>query len=250
MKRIAPLGALAAALAVWWAVSTQTSPLLLPSPADVAEAAWTDRARLAEATWNTALASLAGLGIASVFGVGGAVAFLRVRWLEAGFYPLALLLQTVPIIAIAPLLVVWLGYGTPVAVTAAAIVCFFPILTAGNLGLRSADPAEVELMRLYGASWFQELRLLRWWAGLPYLLTGYRTAVGLAVIGAIVGEFVGSNGQPASLGNLVLRSAGAANTGLTFAAIGASTLVALVLFGAVRLAEARLIGRWHSGSRS
>ena len=250
MKRFAPALVLLAAVLAWWGASTQVSPILLPSPVDVADAAWAERERLAQATWVTTRSSLLGLALASLLGLGGAVAFLRVRWLEAGFYPLALLLQTVPIIAIAPLLVVWLGYGSPVAVTTAAIVCFFPILTAANLGLRSADPAEVELLRLYGASWLQELRLLRWWSGLPFLFTGYRTAVGLSVIGAIVGEFVGSNGQPPCLGNLVLRSAGAADTALTFAAIGASTGVALVLFGAVRLLERASIGRWHAGSRT
>jgi len=236
------------ALAAWWAVAARMPPVLLPTPLEVAESAWTQRDRVGEATWTTFLASLAGLGTASVFAIGGAALFQRSRWIERALYPYALLLQTVPIIAIAPLLVVWLGYGTPVAITTSAIVCFFPILTATNQGLRAADPAQVELFRLYGASRFQELRLLRWPSALPFLFTGYRAAVGLSVIGAIVGEFVGSNGSPASLGNLVIRSAGSADTPLTFAAIIASTGLALILFGTVRLVEARTIGRWQGGS--
>ena len=249
MRRALPLLVALLALALWWAVATTLPPVLLPTPAEVLVRAWEERERLGTATATTALSSLLGLAIASAVALLGAVLFLRSRWLELSLYPYALLLQTVPIIAIAPLLVVWLGYGTPVAVTTAAIVCFFPILTAGNLGLRSADPAQVELLRLYGASWFQELRILRWPGALPYLFAGYRSAVGLSVIGAIVGEFVGSNGQPPSLGNLVIRSAGAADTPLTFAAIAASTLLALLLFGLVRWLEARIIGRWHPGSR-
>lgn len=246
--RALPAAVAILAIAAWWILATRLPPVLLPTPPEVALEAWAQRDRLVSATLTTGLSSLIGLGIASLVALSGAVAFQRSRWLERSLYPYALLLQTVPIIAVAPLLVVWLGYGTPVAVTTAAVVCFFPVLTAGNLGLRAADPAQVELMRLYGASWLQELWMLRWPSALPYVFTGYRSAVGLSVIGAIVGEFVGSNGSPACLGNLVIRSAGSANTPLTFAAIAASTLLALLFFGAVRALEARIIGRWHPGS--
>ena len=220
--------------------------MLLPSPTDVARAAWDGRETLLRSTWSTAGAALLGLAMAAVVSMVGAVAFLRSRWLELAIYPYALLLQTVPIVAIAPLLVVWLGYGTPVAVATAAIVSFFPLLTAGNVGLRAADPASVDLLRLYGASWSQEVWRLRLPGALPYLMSGLRTAVGLSVIGAIVGEFVGSNGHPPSLGYLVLRSARSAETAMTFAAVAASTALALALFGAVQAIEHRAIGRWHA----
>ena len=169
--------------------------------------------------------------------------------MEIALYPYALLLQTVPIVAIAPLLVVWLGYGLPVATVTAAIVAFFPLLTSANLGLRSASSAQVELLQLYGASWTQTLWKLRLPAALPFIFGGLRTAVGLAVIGAVVGEFVGSTGTPACLGYLVLQSARSADTGLTFATIGVTALLALVLFGAVRLAERHMIGSWHGEQR-
>ena len=247
MSRLGPaLGALSLLL-VWALVASRLPPVLLPSPLEVATSAWAAREQLWTASLQTAKAALGGLLVASVGGVLGGVLFLRSRWLEAAFYPYALLVQTLPIVAVAPLFVVWLGYGTPVALASGAIASFFPILTSANVGLRAAEPEQVELLRLYGARWLQILWKLRFPAALPYLFAGLRTAGGLAVIGAIVGEFIGSNGTPPSLGYLVLRAARTAETGLSFAAIFAATALSLALFGAVRLAEAWVIGRWHGG---
>lgn len=248
MKRALPLAVAAAVIAAWWGLATQLPSVLLPTPPEVAQAAWQGRDKLLESTLRTAASSALGLGLASAVGLTGAMAFLRARWLEHALYPYALLLQTVPIIAIAPLLVVWLGYGSPVAVVTAALVCFFPILSSANLGLRSAAPAQLELFKLLGAGWLTTLWKLRLPASLPFVLSGYRTAVGLSVIGAIVGEFVASNGMPPSLGYLVLQSARSADTPTTFAAIGASTALALALFLAVRAIERWVIGGWHPES--
>jgi NitT/TauT family transport system permease protein len=132
-------------------------------------------------------------------------------------------------------------------VGSAALVSFFPVLTSAHAGLAAADPDQVALLRLYKASWWQELRLLRIPGSLPYVFAGLRTAAGLSTIGAIVGEFVGSNGFPACLGYLVLKGMRAADTGLIFAAIACAALLATVFFGAVRLLGARLVGRWHPG---
>ena len=240
-----PIAAALVALLAWWLGSLRLPEVLLPGPLEVADAGWDAREQLVEATVQTGIAALLGLAIAAAVGLAGAVLFLRSRALEAALYPYALLLQTVPIVAIAPLLVVWLGYGRPVAVATAAIVSFFPILTSANVGLRATSPEHLELLRLYGAGFTARLLKLRLPAALPHLFSGLSTAVGLSVIGAIVGEFVGSNGQPASLGYVVLRSARSADTGVTFAAIFAATGLALVAFGAVRLAERRIIGAWH-----
>ena len=248
-ERLLPLVAAFAAVAAWAALAARLPPVLLPSPPEVAAAALDHRATLAQATLQTGIASVGGLGVALAFGVLGAVLFHRSRALELALQPYALLLQTLPVVAIAPLLLVWLGYGTPVAVASAAIVSFFPLLTATHLGLRAAEPAQVELMRLYGASWTQELLKLRAPAALPWFFGGLRTAAGLSVIGAIVGEFVGSNGAPPSLGYLVLRSARAADTGLTFAAIACSALLALTFYAITRSLQRRFTGRWHAGGR-
>lgn len=245
--RALPVAAAAVALAGWWALSTRLPPVLLPSPLEVAQSAAQHRATLAEATLWTGVAAAGGLAVALVAGALGAVAFHRSRAIERALQPYALLIQTLPVVAIAPLLLVWLGYGTPVAVASAAIVAFFPLLTASHLGLQSADPAQVELLRLYGATWTQELLRLRVPAALPWFFGGLRTAAGLSVIGAIVGEFVGSNGAPPSLGYLVLRSARSADTGQTFAAIGCSAALALLFFALTRALQRRFTGRWHAG---
>jgi NitT/TauT family transport system permease protein len=239
-----PVLAAALGLAAWAALSARLPAALLPSPGEVLAAAGASAGALLRASAETAASALLGLALAWGLGLGAAVSFLRWRPLEAALYPYALLVQTMPVVAIAPLLVVWLGYGRPVAVVTTAIVCFFPVLTAAHVGLRSTAATELELFALYGASWLQELRLLRLPAALPYLFGGLRTTGGLAIIGAIVGELVGSNGSPPSLGFLVLRAARSADTGLSFAAIFSAAALALGLFGLVRWAERRLIGAW------
>lgn len=238
------------ALILWTALSSRLPPILLPSPAEVLAAGWKARETLANAGLSTGLSAVIGLAVASAGGALGGVLFLRSRWLEAAFYPYALLVQTMPIVAVAPLLVVWLGYGRPVAVAAAAIASFFPVLTAVNVGLRAAEPEQIELLELYGASWTQTLFKLRLPASLPYVFAGLRTAGGLSVIGAIVGEFIGSNGAPPSLGYLVLRAARTAETGLSVSAVLCATALSLILYGAVRAAERWVIGPWHAGGSS
>ncbi len=244
---LAPAAVALVGIGLWTLLASHVGPVLLPSPLDVLRAFGAHASTLGEATLTTGLSAVAGLAIATALGVAGALLFQRSRVLERALYPYALLLQTLPVVAIAPLLVVWLGYGPPVAVGSAALVAFFPVLTAAHAGLGAADPDQVALLRLYGASWWQTLVKLRLPGSLPYLFTGLRTAGGLAVIGAIVGEFVGSNGFPASLGTLVLRGLRGADTGLIFAAIGCAALLAIALFGGVRLVAWRLIGRWHPG---
>ncbi len=234
-------------LSGWAVLASRYPPVLLPSPHEVLQASISGAPTLIEATATTAIASLIGMLIAVGFGLLGAMLFSRSKWLEAALYPYALLLQTVPIVAIAPLLVVWLGYGIPPAVASAAIVSFFPVLTAANLGLRSTPSEQVELFALYRAGFLSTLLHLRLPSALPFLFTGLRTAAGLSVIGAIVGEFVGSNGFPPSLGFVVLRSARSADTATSFAAIFAAAALALIFFSAVRLLEKLSIGRWHGG---
>ena len=242
-----PLAVALAILLAWAGLATRYPTTILPSPLEVAVAAWANRVPLLQATANTALASVAGLGIALCVGIGGAVAFLRIRWLELALYPYALALQTVPIIIVAPLLVVWLGYGKPVAIATAAMISFFPVLASANLGLRSAPPEQVELLQLYGASPSQLLWKLQAPSALPYVFSGLRTAVGLSVIGAIVGEFVGSYAYASCLGQLAMSSLRGSDKETSFAAIAMATLLALVLFSLVRALERRMIGPWHPG---
>jgi NitT/TauT family transport system permease protein len=248
LPALLPLAAALVALLVWSLLAMRLPAVLLPAPLDVALAIAARRADLWAATIYTAQASLFGLALALGAGMSLAVLFRRSRWLMLALTPYALLLQTLPIVAVAPLLLVWLGYGTPVATVTAALAAFFPVLAAAHAGLGAATQSQIELLRLYGATWTQELVLLRLPGALPSIMTGLRTAGGLAVIGAIVGEFVASNGLPPSLGYLVLRSARAADPAMSFAAIGAASGLALAIYGAVVLVERQLIGRWAGKS--
>jgi len=246
-RRLGPILGGGLFLLLWAMAASRAPAVLLPSPLEVLDSAWKSRSDLALAGWTTGKAALSGLAIATTLGLAGGILFLRSRWLEAAFYPYALLVQTTPIVAIAPLLVVWLGYGLPVAVATATIAAFFPVLTAADVGLRATEPEQLELLRLYGAGFTGTLWKLRLPAALPYLFAGLRTAAGLSVIGAIVGEFVGSNGLPPSLGYLVLRAARTAETGLSVAAVLTASGLSLAMHAAVRLVERRVIGRWHAG---
>ena len=245
--RLLPVGVALAVLLAWAGLASRLPEVLLPGPIGVLHAFFDKSALLLSAALSTALCAGLGLVLGVLVGLGLGVGFLWSRALELAVYPYALLLQTLPVVAVAPLLVVWLGYGAPVAVASAALVSFFPMLTAAHVGLLGVEPDQVELFRLYGASRLQELRWLRAPAALPAVFAGLRTAAGLSVIGAIVGEFVGSNGEPPSLGYLVLRSARSADTALTFAAVITAAALAGLVYWAARSAEARLIGRWHPG---
>lgn len=232
-------------LAAWTALAASAGPLLVASPWAVVVALAVERARLGEATAQTALAGLGGLALATVLGVLAAVASWWSRALREALSPYTVALQVVPIIAIAPLLVVWLGYGQGVALVTSVLAAFYPIFSAATTGLVAPAQELVDLFRLYGASRLQELMGLRLVAALPALFSGLRSAAGLAVIGAIVGEFVGSNGVPATLGWLVVFSARSARPDLCFAAIVCAAALALALHAGLRVLERRTIGWWY-----
>jgi NitT/TauT family transport system permease protein len=229
----------------WHLVARATGPLLLATPGAVAWSLVADRTLLMPALLHTALGAVGGLAAACLVGVGSAVAAWASRTAALALLPWTVLVQVVPIVAIAPLLVVFLGYGGGVALVTAAIASFYPLNAATATGLAAPTASMVDLFRLYGASRARELVWLRLPAALPAMFAGLRTAAGLAVIGAIVGEFVGSNGQPPTLGYLVMLAARSARSDLGFAAVTCATGLALALHGAVRLAERRAIGRWY-----
>lgn len=218
------------------------SPLLLPTPSEVVRAAITQRATLLPALAETSWATLAGLALSAAVGVAAAVALSAARWIERAFYPYAIFFQVVPIIAIAPLLVIWFGYGARAVVAAGFIVSVFPVIANTLAGLRSVDPTLRDLFRLYGAGRLAQLWKLELPFALPFILTGLRIAAGLAVIGVIVGEFVGGGG----LGVVVLGGMRQQRTDLVFAAILEASALGLALFAAVSLASRLALRRWHA----
>lgn len=221
------------------------SPLLLPPPSAVLAVAVAQAPALGRALARTATAVLLGLGLSAAAGVALAVLLSSSRWVERAFYPYAIFFQVVPIVAIAPLLVIWFGYGLRAVVASAFIVSIFPVIANTLAGLLAVDPALRDLFRLYGASRLATLFRLRLPAALPYLMTGLRIAAGLAVIGAIVGEFVGGGG----LGVVILGAMRQQRTDLVFAAVGYASLLGLALFGVVSLASRLSLRHWHASER-
>ena len=171
---------------VWW---FRIPKFVLAGPLQVISALGEHFNEIARATGVTALAALSGFAASLVVGTLVSFAFSQARWVRLSCYPYAILLQTVPIVAIAPLIIIWCGYGFRSNIIIAFIVSLFPIITNATTGMLAVDPDLVDLFRLHRAGRMQMWIKLRLPSAVPHLLTGARTASGLAVIGAIVGEF-------------------------------------------------------------
>ncbi len=211
---------------------------LVPSPAEIAESLWTSRSLLAENAWVTLQEILLGLGCALGVGVGVAIAMHLSTVLRDAAYPLIVASQTIPIIVIAPILLVWLGYGIGAKVVVVALICFFPIVVNVLDGLGSADPEAVKTMRTLDASRRQVFQHVEAPGALPSFFTGARIAVVLAPIGAVFGEWVGSS---AGLGHLILQDNGQLEVAREFAAVAVLSAIALILIGLVALVERRVV---------
>ncbi|WP_434427030.1 ABC transporter permease [Nannocystis pusilla] len=219
---------------------------LVPTPAEVAREAAAHVGELAQAALLTALGALGGLGASLVVGGLVAVLFSQSQTAARSLYPYAIFLQTVPIVAVAPLIVVWFGTGLQSVVLTAAILSVFPIITNGTTGLVRVDPQLLELFAMSDASRLQLLLKLRLPGSLPYFVAGAKISGGLAVIGAIVGEFfAGFGADELGLGALILQTSGRLQTAYLFAAIFTATLLGLLLFGLVALLGELALRRWR-----
>src|ERR1700753_1596545 len=177
-------------------------PYVLPAPSAIARALFDNFPSLMVSLWSTLTVTLEGFVAALIAGVALAIAFSQSRLIERALYPYAVVLQVTPVVAIAPLIMIWVGFehiGAALALIA-ALVAFFPILSNTALGLKSADFNLVDLMRLYGASRWQILWRVRLPTALPYLLGAMKIAGGLSLIGAVVAEFVAGSGTATGLG--------------------------------------------------
>lgn len=219
--------------------------ILLPAPSAVMRAAFEHAAPLFAALGETTRSVMIGLLLSSSAGIMLGALLSSARWIQRAFYPYALFFQIVPIVAVAPLLVIWFGYGARAVIAAAFIVSIFPVIANTLTGLLSVDPALRDLFRLYGASRTTALWKLELPWALPFIMAGLRIASGLAVIGAIVGEFVGGGG----LGVVVLEAMRQQRTEIVFAAIGYASLLGLFLFGLVSLLSHMALRRWHALER-
>lgn len=218
---------------------------LLPSPLGVAGAFVGDPAPFLAGCAETATCAALGFAIAAVTGILLASALSLSRTVERGVYPLTLLFQMVPLVAIAPLLVVWFGYGRPAIVASTVVVAVFPVVANTLHGLRGADQGLVELFAILRAS-----RLQRWWllslpGAAPSILTGLRIAAGLATIGTITGEFLaGVGGAGAALGVQITTALKNFQTDRVFVCVLLAAAVGFALFLAVSLASRSVLSRW------
>ena len=232
-----------------WALRTTHLPeYLLPRPSSVMLALLHSGNELSKAAVQTALAASTGLLASALMGALIAILLCIHPWIRRAFYPYAVFFQTVPIIAIAPMLVIWFGYGLKAVIASAFIVSVFPIIANTLSGLLSADPALLDLFRLYRASPLKTLVKLRIPSALPAFLTGLRIASGLAVIGAIVGEFVADTYQNGGgIGTAVVIAIKEQKTDKVFAAVLMASLLGLVFFALVNLLSHLAMRRWRMG---
>ena len=247
MKRwVLPCLALAALIGLWQGLASSGAlanvlgieSFLVPSPAEVASSLWDNRSVLAENSWVTAKEILLGFLIGLVAGLAFAVLMRLSENIRLAFYPLLVASQAVPILVLAPILVVWLGYGIGPKLIVVALTCYFPITVATTDGLRSVDPEAVKMMRSLDASRFQVLWRLEAPAALPSTFSGARIAVVFAPIGALFGEWVGAE---SGLGVLIRDYSANFQTAQMFAATTILVAIALALFGLVALAERRVV---------
>ncbi|MEF3275563.1 MAG: ABC transporter permease subunit [Chloroflexus sp.] len=228
--------------ALEWGLPAAGVPVyLLPPPSRVVAAALQPEVRLTYHTLATANAALVGLVIGSLVAITLAIAFLFLRPLEDALYPWVLIGQSLPSVALAPLLTIWLGDGLAPRAAMAALFASFPLLIATISGLRRPAPEQLAVMQAYGASQWQILRLLRLPAALPFIFSGLRVASALAVIGALVSELSGAG---RGLGYLITTSTYRLATDRAFAAVAAAAGLALALHGGLLWLE-RTVVYWE-----
>ena len=249
-----PVAVAALVLGGWeWAVAHWQVPVyVLPAPSAIAKALADNFSSLVEALASTLTVTLQAFVAATVLGVATAIAFSQSRLLERTLYPYAVILQVTPVVAIAPLILIWVGFERiNLALTIiATIVAFFPILAGTTLGLKSADFNLVDLTRLYGASPFETLWRVRMPTALPYLLAGMKTAGGLALIGAVVAEFVAGSGTATGLAWRIVESGNRLEIATLFAALALLAAAGIAIFAALSFLEWWLLRRWHESAIS
>jgi NitT/TauT family transport system permease protein len=226
-------------------------PYLVPSPLLMMETLVTHFGTFMAALGVTLKVTLLAFALAVAVGVAVSFLFVQSRLVETTFFPYAILLQVTPIVAIAPLIIIWIKNPTAAMVVCAALVALFPIIANTTLGLRSVDPDLQAYFKMNGATRWQTLKRLRVPSALPYFFGGLRISSGLALIGAVVAEFVaGTGGTGAGLAYQILQAGFMLDIPRMFAALLLISLTGVVLFAAMAWLTRRFIGRWHASQTS
>ena len=243
-----PLALVIIVLALWEIVIRvfRIPPYLIPAPAKVVEQLYLEWPRLWRESLFTTYAALGGFALSIVFGIPMALLIAYSRTVESFVYPLLVFSQSVPKIAIAPLFVVWFGFGIIPKVIAAFMLGFFPVVVSTVMGFKSVDPDMIDLARSMKASRLQTFLKIHLPQALPAIFSGLKVSVTLAVVGAVVGEFVGSN---SGIGYVLQIANGNFDLPLMFAGLVVLSVIGVILFVAVDVAE-RLMIPWHASQRN
>ena len=249
MSILAPIGLIAVLLGVWEAACRLMNlpSYVLPPPSAVAQAIVDNWPLLLGSAWNTLSMALVALLLASAVAMSLALLVAPSFLLESAVRPIAVALQVTPIVAVAPQAVIWAGLDHPerAVVSLAAIVAFFPIFSGVLTGLKSADPHLEQLFDLYGATRTQRLFRLRLPSAMPFILEGHKVAAGLAIVGAVVAEFVAGSGSAQGLAWRILEAANRLQIAKEFAAVLVLGAMGVALHGLLQAAERRALTRWR-----
>jgi NitT/TauT family transport system permease protein len=250
LRILLPMIVLTAGMALWehavWRYQIQ--PYVLPAPSLIFRTLVADWPVLSESLLTTLITTLEGFAAAAIGGIALALLFNQSKLLEYSLFPYAVILQVTPVIAIAPLLLIYLPQQTAVVVCA-WIVAFFPVLSNTTLGLNSVDRNLAGLFQLYGASPLQTLRYLKLPAALPFILGGLRIAGGLSLIGAVVAEIAaGSAGAGSGLAYRIAESGYRLNIPRMFAALLLLSAAGIVIYGLLALISHLVLRRWHESA--
>lgn len=245
MSIILPVFVLAAVIGLWnVTVRVFSIPsYVMPTPLDVWYALAGMRTELIQSTGRTAATAVVGLVVSSLLGTFIAFLFAQSVIVRRAFYPYAILLQTVPVIAIAPLIILAFGRGFHSVTLVAAIISIFPVITSTTTGLLQIDLQLLDLFRLHRASWWQTLWKLRLPSALPWMISGIRIASGVAVVGAIVGEFFVGASQP-GLGALIQRKTASLNLPELYATVIASVILGVTTFAIITVVGDCVLRHW------
>lgn len=242
-------------IGLWYAVSylllTPQRRFLVPPPNAVVEISlldWVNLQELLDALLLSASVAFLGLGIAIVIGMALAIAMSQARWIERSLYPYAVILQTIPILALVPVFGFWFGFGLTSRVLVCVLIALFPIVANTLFGLQSVNREHHDLFTLHGANRLTRLRKLQFPAALPSIFTGLRISAGLSVIGAIVGDFFFKQGQP-GIGILIDLYRSRLQSEQLFAAVILSSLLGIAVFWFFGFLARQVVGSWHESAR-
>lgn len=250
MTRVAiPLCVGMSLLGLWeaWVTLAEIPRFVLPTPSAIGAALVHNFSTLMSALWVTIKVTATAFFWAVISGVTLAVIFTRARLIEIALYPYVVTLQVTPVVAIAPLILIWVGFDNidRALVIIAWIVAFFPMLTNSVQGLRSIEPALHDVMTLSGARWWQRLIHLELPAALPAILTGAKISGGLALIGAVVAEFVAGSGASTGLAWRIIEAGNRLEIATMFAALALLSALGIALFYLLSWIEYMLLRNWH-----